>query len=177
MSRIGKLPVSFDKGVNVTLGSDNIKVKGVKGELSLSIPAEVNVVLKDGSIEVAPKNDDKKSRSLWGLTRSMINNMVIGVSNGFEKKLEMVGVGYRAAYADRRLTLFLGYSHEIIYAIPEGVEVVLEKPTVMLIKGFDKQLIGQIAAEIRSLRSPEPYKGKGIRYENEYIVRKVGKKK
>lgn len=177
MSRIGKLPVKFSSVVTVALNDGKIDVNGPKGKLSFDFARKVTLAIHDDSIIVSPKDATKESRAMWGLARSIVANMVQGVSTGFEKKLEMTGVGYRAAYAEGRITLFLGYSHDIIYAIPQGIEVVMEKPTVILLKGSDKQLLGQIAAEIRSLRPPEPYKGKGIKYENERIVRKVGKKK
>lgn len=177
MSRIGKLPVKFDSGVKVVVNGTNVGVTGSKGSLSFDFTRGVSFSLDEGSISVIPKDSSVESKAMWGLARSVIQNMVYGVSKGFEKRLEMHGVGYRAAYSDRYLTLFLGYSHDIIYAIPDGIEVVLEKPTVILLKGCDKQLLGQIAAEIRAIRPPEPYKGKGVRYENEYIVRKAGKKK
>lgn len=177
MSRIGKLPVKFGSNVQVTLNGGEVDVKGPKGHLSFNFLRGVSLSIKEEAVVVTPNDDTKESRAMWGLARSMIFNMVHGVSTGFEKRLEMNGVGYRAAYNDGMLTLFLGYSHDIIYAIPTGIEVVMEKPTVILLKGCDKQLLGQIAAEIRSLRPPEPYKGKGVKYENERIVRKAGKKK
>lgn len=177
MSRIGKLPVKFSSGVSVVVNDLNVSVKGPKGELSFQFADGVSFSLAEGSITVSPKDSTSKSKAMWGLARSLVNNMVQGVSTGFQKRLEMHGVGYRAAYSKPYLTLFLGYSHDIIYVIPDGIDVVMEKPTVMLLSGCDKQLLGQVAAEIRELRGPEPYKGKGIRYENEFIVRKAGKKK
>ena len=177
MSRIGKLPVKFDSSIQVTLQGRDVLVKGPKGTLTFNCSQEVTVEIEDSALVVVPKDSTKKSKAMWGLTRSMIANMVRGVSTGFEKRLEMTGVGYRASYANRLLNLSLGYSTDIIYEIPEAVEVTMEKPTVILLKSYDKQMLGQVAAAIRSLRPPEPYKGKGIKYENEKIVRKVGKKK
>jgi large subunit ribosomal protein L6 len=177
MSRIGKLPVNFSSNVQVALNGNLVSVKGPNGSLSFEFGQGITFDLTEGSILVKPISESKQSRSMWGLARSIVSNMIIGVSKGFEKRLEMTGVGYRAAFNDGRLVLFLGYSHDIIYAIPKEVQVVMEKPTVILLKSCDKQLLGQVAAEIRSLRPPEPYKGKGIKYEGERIVRKVGKKK
>lgn len=158
MSRIGKLPVKFGSGVEVVVSDLNVSVKGPKGHLSFKFADGVSFSLSEGSITVKPRDNSSKSKAMWGLARSLVNNMVHGVSTGFQKRLEMHGVGYRAAYSKPYLTLSLGYSHDIIYVIPEGIDVVMEKPTVMLLTGCDKQLLGQVAAEIRELRGPEPYK-------------------
>jgi large subunit ribosomal protein L6 len=178
MSRVGKLPVAIPSGVTVSVGGGEVAVKGSKGELKAKLAPEVTVDVKDGKVFVEPVNkDNARSRAMWGTTRSQVRNMVEGVSKGFEVKLEIQGVGYRAAADKNYLTLALGYSHEIKYAIPAGIAITCEKPTSIAIVGFDKRLVGQVAAEIRGLRKPEPYKGKGVRYENEYIRRKEGKKK
>lgn len=178
MSRVGKAPVSIPQGVTVTVANGEVAVKGAKGELKFATSPEVNVEVKDSNVIVLPRDkEDSRSRAFWGTTRSQINNMVEGVSNGFIKKLEIQGVGYRASADKNYITLALGYSHEIKYAIPTGIEIKCEKPTLIAISGFDKKLVGQVAAEIRALRKPEPYKGKGVRYENEYIRMKEGKKK
>jgi large subunit ribosomal protein L6 len=178
MSRVGKAPVAIPQGVTVTVGSGEVAVKGAKGELKYKTSAEVSIEVKDGKVQVLPRNkSDKRSRTLWGTTRNRISNMVEGVSKGFTVRMEIQGVGYRAAADKNYLTMALGYSHEIKYAIPAGIEIKCEKPTSIAVSGFDKTLVGQVAAEIRSLRKPEPYKGKGIRYENEYVRQKEGKKK
>lgn len=178
MSRVGKLPVAIPSGVTVNIANDQVAVKGGKGELKTRFNPEVSVEVKDGKVLVLPRNKaDKRSRAMWGLYRNLIRNMVEGVSTGFTRRLEIEGVGYRASADKDTLTLALGYSHEIKYAIPAGVEIKCEKPTLVVITGADKQLVGQVAAEIRRLRGPEPYKGKGVRYEGEFIRRKEGKKK
>lgn len=178
MSRVGKQPVAIPSGVTVTVSSGSIAVKGGKGELKAALAPEVTVEVKDNKVIVLPiKKEDNRSRAMWGTTRNMVNNMVEGVSKGFTTKLEIQGVGFRAAADKSYLTLALGFSHEIKFAIPEGITVVCEKPTSIAISGFDKKLVGQVAAEIRGLRKPEPYKGKGVRYEGEYIRIKEGKKK
>jgi large subunit ribosomal protein L6 len=178
MSRIGKLPVKVPAGVEVTIEGQIIKVKGSKGELSLEIVPVVKVELNEGEIVCTRINEQKKTRALHGLTRSLINNLIIGVSEGFEKKLEIHGVGYRAEGGGNQLTLHLGFSHPVIMKAPEGVTVEIDKDqkNLLVIKGYEKQKVGQFAAEIRSLRKPEPYKGKGIHYLGEKIVRKAGKK-
>ena len=176
MSRIGKLPVKIPSGVEVTISGNNITVKGKKGELSLSFHDAVDVTQKDGEIIVTRKDDTKESRSLHGLTRSLIQNMVTGVSEGFEKRLEIIGVGYRAQASGSKVDLSLGFSHPVVMNAPEGVMVELDKETKhLVVSGIDKQKVGQFAAEIRALRKPEPYKGKGIRYVGEYVIRKAGK--
>src|SRR5271163_3399711 len=176
MSRIGKLPVAVPSGVNVTLGDSEVVVKGPKGELRQSILTQVvDVKLEDGKVIVARKGDGKPHRSAHGLTRTLISNMVEGVSKGFRKSLEIQGVGYRAAKAGERLNLQLGYSHPVGYDAPNGITFTLEGTNKIHVEGIDKQQVGQVAAEIRSLRPPEPYKGKGIRYDGEYVRKKLGK--
>lgn len=178
MSRVGKLPVKIPSGVTVTLNGSELAVKSSKGELKQRFTSEVNVEVKDGQVLVTPKNKNaNRDRAMWGLYRNLFRNMVEGVANGFSKTLEINGVGYRAAADKNFVTLSLGFSHEIKYAIPKGIEVKCEKPTVISISGIDKELVGQVAAEIRSLRKPEPYKGKGVRYQGEYVRQKEGKKK
>ena len=178
MSRIGKKPVPIPSGVEVKLDGDTVVVKGPKGQLETAILGDlVEVTIENGEVRVTPKSDTKQARSAWGLTRSLINNMVIGVTEGFQKKLEIVGVGYRAQMQGRNLKLNLGFSHDVIYEVPEGIEVQVPQPTEIIVSGIDKQKVGQVAAEIRAWRPPEPYKGKGVRYAGEYIFRKEGKKK
>jgi large subunit ribosomal protein L6 len=178
MSRIGKNPVSLPSGVSVDLGAADLTVKGVKGTLSMAILDDVLVSQQeDGAIKVAPRDESKRARSMWGLHRSLIANMVTGVSEGFTKDLEIIGVGYRAQVQDQKLILQLGFSKDVEYDIPEDIEVSCERPTMIKIEGIDKQRVGQAAAEIRRFRPPEPYKGKGIRYVGEYVLRKEGKKK
>lgn len=177
MSRIGKLPVAIPASVQPTLEGTRFFVKGPKGELAMQFTNEVVVTLDDGAVTVKPANDTKRARSMWGMTRSLVSNLVTGVSEGFSKTLEVNGVGYRVAVDNGVLNLFLGYSHEIKFVVPEGIEIKCPKPTQIEISGADKQLVGQVASEIRALRKPEPYKGKGIRYGDEVIRRKEGKKK
>ena len=176
MSRIGKNPVAVPSGVTVTLNKEHLTVKGPKGELSLIIPNGVKVSHADNQLVVEPTSDSKESRALWGTIRARINNMVVGVTQEFTKNLELVGVGYRAAVQGQNLQLQLGFSHDILYPIPAGIKVVCEKQTSIAITGVDKQVVGQIAANIRSYRPPEPYKGKGVKYAGEVILRKEGKK-
>lgn len=178
MSRVGKQPVAIPSGVTVTVASGEVAVKGGKGELKTKLSPEVTVEVADGRVIVLPVNkEDKRSRAMWGTTRNQVNNMVEGVSKGFSVKLEIQGVGFRAAADKNYLTLSLGFSHEIKFAIPTGIAIACPKPTEIIVSGFDKRLVGQVAAEIRSLRKPEPYKGKGVRYEGEYVRQKEGKKK
>jgi large subunit ribosomal protein L6 len=178
MSRVGKKAVAIPSGVTVTMNGPDLAVKGAKGELKTKITPDVTVEVKDGKVLVMPVDKkDKRSRTMWGTTRNNINNMVEGVSKGFTTRMEIQGVGFRASADKNYLTIALGFSHEIKYAIPAGVEIKAEKPTTLAITGFDRKLVGQVAAEIRSLRKPEPYKGKGVRYENEYVRKKEGKKK
>ena len=176
MSRIGKMPIAIPDGVTVEVAENNkVTVKGPKGTLERTLPAEMTIEQKDGQITVTRPNDLKRSRSLHGLTRTLINNMVVGVSQGYEKVLEINGVGYRASKAGNVLTLQLGYSHPVEMTDPEGIESVCETQTKIVIKGIDKEKVGQYAANIREKRPPEPYKGKGIKYADEHIRRKVGK--
>ena len=177
MSRIGKKPVPVPAGVTANVAGQVVKIKGAKGELSFVVPDDVSVSMEEGSIAVQPRSQSKVARSLWGTSRARIANLVIGTTAGFEKKLEINGVGYKAAVNGKVLKLSLGYSHDIDYAIPEGVAIVTPKPTEIIITGIDKQVVGQTAAEIRDYRGPEPYKGKGVKYAGEFIFRKEGKKK
>jgi large subunit ribosomal protein L6 len=177
MSKIGKQHIGISDKVQVTFKDSNLMVKGPKGELSMQMFDSINLEIKDSKVILTPKELTKKVKSLWGLARSLVNNMIIGVGEGFTKKLEINGVGYRASIDGDLLVLTLGYSHDIIYPIPEKVEVKCLKNTLISVTGCDKQLVGQVCADIRSLRKPEPYKGKGIKYENEVILRKEGKKK
>ena len=175
MSRIGRMPIAVPAGVTVDIAENNhVTVKGPKGELSRTLPAEMSITLEDGELKITRPNDQKKEKSLHGLTRALLNNMVVGVTDGFKKELEVNGVGYRAAKSGNTLTLSLGYSHPIEMTDPEGVESSVEGNKI-IIQGIDKERVGQYAAEIREKRSPEPYKGKGIKYSTEVIRRKVGK--
>ncbi len=177
MSRIGKKPVVVPAGVTAKVDGQLVSVKGAKGTLEFLVPDDVSVVQQDNAIKVDPRNDTKRSRALWGTSRARVNNLVVGVTSGFEKKLEITGVGYRAAVQGKVLQLALGYSHDVNYPIPNGIAIATPKPTEITITGIDKQQVGQVAAEIRSLRGPEPYKGKGVKYAGEFIFRKEGKKK
>ena len=177
MSRIGKLPITVPAGVDVALNGQHVKVKGKLGELELTAVDDISVTLEDGTIAVKPRSEHKRALAMWATTRTLINNMVVGVSTGFTRNLEINGVGYRAAVEGRELVLQLGYSHPVRYPIPEGITVHCEKPTAIEIKGYDKQRIGQMASEIRGWRPPEPFKGKGVKYAEETILRKEGKKK
>ena len=177
MSRVGKKPVTIPAGVTAAVDGQTIAIKGGKGELRFLAPVEVSVTFADNQIKVDPRMSTKRARAMWGMTRSMVNNLVTGVSKGFEKKLEITGVGYKASVQGKNLQLSLGYSHDLQFPIPEGIAIVTPKPTEITITGIDRQKVGQIAAEIRALRPPEPYKGKGVKYANEFIFRKEGKKK
>ena len=177
MSRVGKKPVPVPSGVTAAVDGQMVKMKGAKGELSFLVPEEVSVALEDGAVSVNPRDDSKTARAKWGMSRAQVANLVEGVSKGFEKRLEINGVGYKAAVAGKTLKLSLGYSHDIDYAIPAGVTITTPKPTEVVVAGIDKQVVGQTAAEIREYRGPEPYKGKGVKYANEFIFRKEGKKK
>jgi large subunit ribosomal protein L6 len=177
MSRIGKKPVIVPAGVTAKVDGQSISVKGGKGELSFTAPDNVSVALVDGKIVVTPRNDSTQARAMWGTTRSMINSLMIGVSNGFERKLEITGVGYKAVISGKSVRLSLGYSHDVTFPIPAGIAIAAPKPTEISITGIDKRQVGQTAAEIRALRPPEPYKGKGVKYADEFIFRKEGKKK
>ena len=176
MSRIGRMPIAIPAGVTVTIAENNVvTVKGPKGELVRELPVEMEIKEEEGKIIVTRPNDLKRMKSLHGLTRTLIFNMIHGVTTGYEKKLEVNGVGYRAAKSGKKLTLSLGYSHPVEMEDPEGIETVLEGQNIIIVKGIDKEKVGQFAAEIRSKREPEPYKGKGIKYADEVIRRKVGK--
>jgi len=177
VSRIGKHPVAVPGGVEVAIAGQTLTVKGARGELSRTFADEVEVAREGDQIWVRPRADDHRSRAMWGLSRSLLHNMVHGVSAGFTRNLEISGVGFRAAVDGRTLNLQLGYSHEIKLAVPPDIEITCPRPTAITIAGADKQRVGQIAAEIRALRKPEPYKGKGIRYDDEHVRRKEGKKK
>jgi large subunit ribosomal protein L6 len=177
MSRIGKKPVPLPKGVTASVDGQTVKVKGPKGELSVKLVPEVSATVDEHGITVSPDKAQDKAAQMWGLSRSLVSNLVTGVTVGFTQKLEIQGVGYRAAVQGKVLNLQLGFSHDVPYAIPPGITIVTEKPTSIAISGIDKQLVGQVAAEIRGWRPPEPYKGKGVRYEGEYVRRKEGKKK
>ena len=176
MSRIGRLPIAIPAGVTVDVAENNkVTVKGPKGTLERVLPIEMEIKVEGAEVIVTRPNDLKRNKSLHGLTRTLINNMVVGVTDGYEKKLEVNGVGYRAAKQGKKLTLNLGYSHPVEMEDPEGVETVLDGQNIIIVKGIDKEKVGQYAAEIRSKRGPEPYKGKGIKYADETIRRKVGK--
>ena len=175
MSRIGKAPITVPAGVNVSVDGRNVSVKGPKGELKMTVAPTMKVELNEGVITVSRPDDAKENRSLHGLTRTLINNMVVGVNDGFSKTLEVNGVGYRAAKEGKNLVLNVGYSHQVIMPEPEGIEVEVPNPNQIIIKGIDKQKVGQFAAEVRGKRPPEPYKGKGIKYDYEVVRRKEGK--
>jgi large subunit ribosomal protein L6 len=177
MSRIGKKPVGVPNGVTAQVNGQEVTVKGPKGELKHVLVDAVIAKLEDGSIEVTPREDTQNARAMWGMSRTLIANLMTGVTEGFTKKLEITGVGYRAAVQGQNLQLQLGYSHDIVFPIPQGIQVQCPKPTEIIITGIDKQKVGQVAAEIRGFRPPEPYKGKGVRYAGEFILRKEGKKK
>jgi len=177
MSRIGKKPVPVPSGVTATINGQTVEVKGPKGQMSFVLNSLVLAEMTEDGIKVDPRVDSKPARAMWGMSRTMIENIVTGVSKGFEKKLEITGVGYRAQVQGRNLQLALGLSHDVVHVMPDDITVACPKPTEIVISGMDKQRVGQVAAEIRAYRPPEPYKGKGIRYAGEYIVRKEGKKK
>ncbi len=177
MSRIGKKPVALLDGVTVTIEGQTVKAKGPKGELSVDLVDLVTVEMTEEGVQVTPVNDSKPARSAWGMSRTLVNNIVTGVKEGFTKKLVINGVGYRAQMQGTDLKLALGFSHDVIFKAPEGIKLEAPQATEVIISGIDKQAVGQVAANIREYRPPEPYKGKGIRYEDEYIFRKEGKKK
>ena len=177
MSRIGKKPVSVPAGVTASIEGKTLSVKGPKGTLTLAMRDEINYTLDDGGISVQPANETKAARAFWGMQRTLVQNLITGVTEGFTKKLLITGVGYRAASQGKVLKLQLGYSHDVNYDIPEGIEIKTPDQTTVEIIGIDKQKVGQVAAEIRRWRKPEPYKGKGIKYDGEFIFRKEGKKK
>jgi large subunit ribosomal protein L6 len=177
MSRIGKKPVQLPQGVTATVDGQTVTAKGPKGELKFVVNDEVLVKMENGEIAVQPRDQTKVARSKWGMSRTQIVNILQGVKEGFEKKLEISGVGYRAALQGKNLQLALGFSHDVVYQTPEGITITVPKPTEITVSGIDKQAVGQVAAEIRKYRGPEPYKGKGVKYAGEKIVRKEGKKK
>jgi large subunit ribosomal protein L6 len=177
MSRVGKNPVKVPSGVTVNVSGQEVTAKGKLGQLSMVVSKDVEALLDGDSVLVKPRDESKRSRMLWGMTRNMIRNMVNGVATGYTVNLEINGVGYRAAVQGKVLNMQLGYSHDINYPIPEGIAIKCEKPTAISISGADRQKVGQVAAEIRGYRKPEPYKGKGIKYDNETVLRKEGKKK
>jgi large subunit ribosomal protein L6 len=177
MSRIGKKAVTVPSGVTATVNGQEVAVKGPKGELKHVLADAIVAKLDKGRVEVAMREDTKEARAMWGMTRTMVANLMTGVTEGFTRKLEITGVGYRAALQGQNLQLQLGYSHDVNYPIPKGIQIVCPKPTEIVITGIDRQKVGQVAAEIRQFRPPEPYKGKGIKYAGEYIHRKEGKKK
>ena len=177
MSRIGKRAVAVPSGITANVEGQTVKVKGPKGALSVVVPDDVAVKLDGGQIKVDPRNETKRARSQWGTSRTLIANLITGVSKGFEQRLEINGVGYRAAVQGKTLQIALGFSHDVNYPIPEGITIVTPKPVEIVISGIDRQKVGQVAAEIREFRPPEPYKGKGVKYANERIFRKEGKKK
>ena len=176
MSLIGKLPIPVPDGIKVTIDSSSVKVDGPKGVLTQKVPAGIEVSQTEKTLVISIKSEDKKSSGLHGLTRSLIANMVVGVSKGFEKNLELIGIGYRAELKGKQLHLTLGYSHPVLFDLPAGITAKIEKQTKITIEGADKQLVGETAATIRSKKKPEPYKGKGIKYSDEIIKRKIGKK-
>jgi len=177
MSRIGRKPVTLTKGVTASISGQTIEVKGPKGTRSFTAGDDVTIAIEGDLVKVAPRGLSKRARQQWGMTRSMVENLVTGVTTGFKKELEIQGVGYRAAVQGNTLKLSLGFSHEVNFDVPKGVTVTSAKPTEITIEGIDQQQVGQVAANIREWRRPEPYKGKGIRYKDEYIFRKEGKKK
>lgn len=177
MSRIGKKPIAVASGVTLTIDGQTVKAKGSKGELELTLVPEVTISQGEDGVTVSPVDDSQRARAMWGLSRTLVANMIQGVSEGFSKSLEINGVGYRAQMQGQNLQLALGFSHDVIYEVPEGIQIQTPKPTEIVVSGSDKQKVGQVAAEIRGYRPPEPYKGKGVRYADEYIVRKEGKKK
>ena len=177
MSKVGKKPVDVPAGVTPRVDGQKVSMKGPKGELFFVVPDDVAVALEGNQISVNPRTETRQARAMWGTSRAQINNIATGVSKGFEKKLEITGVGYKAAAQGKALNLSLGYSHEVIYTVPGDISVATPKPTEIVVSGIDRQKVGQVAAEIRAYRGPEPYKGKGVKYEGEFIFRKEGKKK
>jgi large subunit ribosomal protein L6 len=177
MSRVGQKPVAIPDGTEIQIADQLVRAKGKRGERSVTLPREVEVSQADNLIWVKPRSESKRARAMWGTSQSMVSNLVTGVTDGYSKTLEITGVGYRATMQGKTLNLQLGYSHDINYPIPEGIEIKCENQTTIEVSGADKQAVGQVAAEIRAFRKPEPYKGKGIRYRGEQILRKEGKKK
>jgi large subunit ribosomal protein L6 len=177
MSRVGKRPVTIPSGVTATVEGQTVKMKGPKGQLQFIVHDDVEVKFENGAVKVAPRVKTNRAQAMYGTARAQVANLVAGVTKGFEKKLEITGVGYRAAMQGKNLQLALGYSHDVVYPIPEGIAIAVPKPTEIVITGNDSQRVGQVAAEIRAYRPPEPYKGKGVKYADEFIFRKEGKKK
>jgi len=177
MSRIGKKAVAVPSGITANIEGQTVKVKGPKGALSVVLPDDVAVKLESGQIKVDPRSDTKRARAQWGTARTLVANLIAGVTKGFEQRLEINGVGFRAAVQGKNLQLALGYSHDVVYPIPDGITIATPRPVEIVISGLDRQKVGQVAAEIRDYRPPEPYKGKGIKYADERIFRKEGKKK
>jgi large subunit ribosomal protein L6 len=177
MSRVGKKPVPIPSGVTASVQGQTVSVKGPKGALSLVLHEDVEAKVNEGEVRVDPRGDSKRARAMWGTYRSLVANAVEGVTKGFERRLEITGVGYRAALQGKNLQIQLGYSHDIVYPIPEGITVAVPRPTEIVVSGIDGQKVGHVAAEIRAFRKPEPYKGKGVKYSGEFVFRKEGKKK
>jgi large subunit ribosomal protein L6 len=177
MSRIGKKAVPIPSGVTANVDGQTVKVKGQKGALQLVLHDDVSATIDKGGLKIDPRSESKRARALWGTSRNLVVNLVTGVTKGFERRLEITGVGYRATLQGKTLQLQLGYSHDVLFPIPDGITIVTPKPTEIVVSGIDKQKVGQVAAEIRGFRPPEPYKGKGVKYAKEFIFRKEGKKK
>ncbi len=177
MSRVGKKPVVIPSGVNASVEGQMVKVKGPKGALELMLHDDVSAKVESGNVTIDPKYETKRARAMWGTYRSLVANLIEGVAKGYERRLEISGVGYRAALQGKNLQIQLGYSHDIVYPVPEGITITLPKVTEVVVAGIDRQKVGQVAAEIRAFRKPEPYKGKGVKYSDEFIFRKEGKKK
>ena len=177
MSRIGKRPVDLPSGVSASVSGQTVEIKGPKGTRSFKATDDVTIAVAENAVSVDPRGKSKRARQQWGMTRTMVQNLVTGVTDGFKKELEISGVGYRAQMQGNTLKLSLGYSHDVNFEVPDGVKVTADKPTEITVEGIDQQLVGQVAANIREWRKPEPYKGKGIKYKGEYIFRKEGKKK
>jgi large subunit ribosomal protein L6 len=177
MSRIGKKPVAVPSGVTASIDGQTVKVKGPKGALEVILHDDVEVAMEKGEVVITPRAETKRARAMWGMSRTLVSNLVSGVTAGFEKRLEISGVGYRASVQGKNLQLALGYSHDVVYPIPEGIQIATPRPVEIVINGIDRQKVGQVAAEIRGFRPPEPYKGKGVKYAGEFIFRKEGKKK
>ena len=177
MSRIGKKAVAIPAGVTASVEGQIVKMKGPKGALQFVVPDDIIVKMDNGAIKVDPRSETKRALAMWGTSRTLVSNLIAGVTKGFETKLEITGVGYRATVQGKNLQIARGFSHDVIYPIPDGIAIATPKPTEIVVSGIDKQKVGQVAAELRAFRPPEPYKGKGVKYASEYIFRKEGKKK
>lgn len=177
MSRVGKYPVEIPQGVQVTIADGTLTAKGKLGEMSMPLSNWVETKVEDNKVVVEPKSEHKRARMMWGTTRALVANLVAGVSQGYSKSMEISGTGFRAAVQGKNLVMNLGFAHDVVYPVPDGVKITCERPTAVKVEGIDKRLVGQVASEIRAYRPPEPYKGKGIRFEGEQILRKEGKKK